>query len=374
MKRKLLIILILVFPFINDVEAQITLGAGDFPYAGLSVKYCVADDESGTTLTPLITIGTPGPNGVYNLNGAASHINDTLNINYKDPANTPFPSFQTSCNVAMFWKAFTIFGDTSVWQWSYFNSSATGMTLSKAGVIMDTSYFSHLTHGPLQYFTPNLSNPLEVMSANYALGFNYNDSTKSHILLTGPPALVIASKVIIDLEVDGWGTLTTPNGTYDVLRVKQTRTQAEAFIPPADTNTNFDYADFAYTYQYLYYAKGIGSPIAEVNMNSAFTSVIKVKYATTLPAGICKLSETNELSICPNPASELVRIGFDLKEGRPLSFIITDITGKKVMEKNELSLSSINTIEIDISGLQKGAYLIKILTEGKSLASKFIKM
>jgi hypothetical protein len=274
----------------------------------------------------------------------------------------------------MFWKAFTIFGDTSVWQWSYFNSSATGMTLSKAGVIMDTSYFSHLTHGPLQYFTPNLSNPLEVMSANYALGFNYNDSTKSHILLTGPPALVIASKVIIDLEVDGWGTLTTPNGTYDVLRVKQTRTQAEAFIPPADTNTNFDYADFAYTYQYLYYAKGIGSPIAEVNMNSAFTSVIKVKYATTLPAGICKLSETNELSICPNPASELVRIGFDLKEGRPLSFIIPDITGKKVMEKNELSLSSINTIEIDISGLQKGAYLIKILTEGKSLASKFIKM
>jgi len=361
--KKSLLLFFVVFFLISGIKAQITLCAGDFPHAGLSVDYMVADDSTNA-LNSLITIGNPGANGVYNVSGISTHINDTMVISYLQPSATPFPSFQGTADLAMFWKAFTIFGDTSVWQWSYFNSNATGLTLTGVGVIMDTSYFSHLVHGPLQYFTPQLSNPLQIMSSNFALGYTYHDSTKSHILLTSFPQLVIASKVIVDLEIDGWGTLTTPMGTYNVLRAKQTRTQAEAFIQPADTNTNYDYSDYTYTYQYIYYAKGIGTPIAEVNMDASFTNVYKVKYANVLPMTVNNKALNPEISVYPNPAADFITVQCP-------AAVQTEIINSygqliRVIDKS--------CQKVDVSGLAPGMYLIRAKTDGGIVTQKFTKI
>ena len=366
--KKFTIILSCLIAMSNASVAQITLGAGDFPTPGLTVKYKVANDTSGG-LTSLITLGSPGPSGVYNLSGAQPHINDSMIMKWLAPGNTPFPTQHPSSDVGTLWKAFLTFGDTTAWQWSYFKSDANGLILNGASIIMDTSYFSHLVHGPLQYFSPPLTNTLEMMSSDYALGYAYTDSIKSHILLTSPPPLVIASKVVLDVLVDGWGTLTTPYGAYSVLRVKQIRTQAEAFIPPADTNTNFDYDEISISYQYAFYAKGIGSTLAVVEMDPTFSEVWAVKYATTPPAGIPEAVNASGFCVLPSVTTGMIKItGWPIKEEARI--VVTDAVGKQLLTTKA---QAGRDLTLDVSELPEGIYLVSCYYSGGVISSRFVK-
>jgi hypothetical protein len=376
MKKKITLILIFcAFTFIN-VRAQISLGAGDFPTAGLNFKYYGTDTT--TALTPLVSLGSPGAGGTYSISaGIASHIVDTVIQHYVATSQTPFPADHPNSNVGLFtWPVMLDAGigtpDTVAWLWSFFNSTATGVNMNGLSAIIDTQMFGTTIPGPLVPFSKNYNPGLTIMSSSFNLGYHVHDSIYHCIVLGVGWPIARVEYITRDVEIDGWGTLTTPKGSYDVLRGKVRIVRAENYIQPADT-ANPTFHDYFWEYYYEFYAKGLGAPACLIRMDENFANVLTVNFTDFPPAGIQE-TRLPAMSIYPNPATDHIIIGPDITSGKPLTLVISDISGKRIREIQNPEMSSINTMNIDVSGLEAGTYFVQVVTEKKIFSQKFIKM
>jgi len=90
-----------------------------------------------------------------------------------------------------------------------------------------------------------------------------------------------------------------------------------------------------------------------------------LKFPTSIPE-----MEEPEIQVYPNPATDLVTIRFseDLKN-RPLSWVVTDVMGRKMLSENDLDSSSI----IDVSQWPSGVYFIRMEQDGRYFGRKFLK-
>ncbi|MFK8038503.1 MAG: T9SS type A sorting domain-containing protein [Crocinitomicaceae bacterium] len=87
-----------------------------------------------------------------------------------------------------------------------------------------------------------------------------------------------------------------------------------------------------------------------------------------VPTGI------SSLKLYPNPVITDVNISFDLKESGKGSVKVYDLTGRLVIDMQNLSLNSgNNNLVLGLSELSSGTYIIKLKTEFDSQATKLIK-
>ena len=89
-------------------------------------------------------------------------------------------------------------------------------------------------------------------------------------------------------------------------------------------------------------------------------------------AGNNELSNKPALMVYPNPAKSLIRIRIPepFQEGSKL--YLFDIMGRKVMERN-LSRGTVEReIPVDVSSLQKGLYIIKLISVNLNTSSKVV--
>ena len=84
--------------------------------------------------------------------------------------------------------------------------------------------------------------------------------------------------------------------------------------------------------------------------------------------GISNIGADIQISIFPNPASDLVRLsspGSNTQQNTEL--VIYDLNGKLILSS---FINTMNLGEIDISGLAPGVYLVKVLSTGEKTISK----
>src|SRR5690606_27885559 len=87
-------------------------------------------------------------------------------------------------------------------------------------------------------------------------------------------------------------------------------------------------------------------------------------YGDSTLVGIRKNTKNkSEIKVYPNPASQTCTIEFKGGLKTEYFLIIYDIEGKIVLNKTLHSKQN----NLDISGLSKGAYLLKFSSEGKTL-------
>lgn len=119
----------------------------------------------------------------------------------------------------------------------------------------------------------------------------------------------------------------------------------------ANCHANGGYADIKFVNQ------GVGFALLGSN-------ILKTPYET---AGVEGFAIANTFSIYPNPTSNG---NFDLKinstNTQDLSLEIFDITGKKILSKNDLKEDNI----ISIPNISEGIYFVKLLKEGKVVANR----
>lgn len=146
-------------------------------------------------------------------------------------------------------------------------------------------------------------------------------------------------------KTDGYGTLTTPLGTYnDVLRVYKKNKGIVVFGSLGTAEYESE--------SYLWYASGYSMDLMYINILNING---QISYSTTY-LDDPNLQNTkinnlaNEVSIYPNPTSDYINI----KTNSPnISVEIYDITGKSVYNGNEN--------KVNVSDLKKGMYTVVVL-------------
>ncbi len=118
----------------------------------------------------------------------------------------------------------------------------------------------------------------------------------------------------------------------------------------------------------------IGQIHSSINKDNDFTnnSQCRMLYFEEKITGIAELAaqtaSVSELDIYPNPATDLVRINYKVKEQGNVALTITDMSGRKLMQTDlGKKNSGDNNISTDISTLPSGIYFIEITeTHSKS--------
>jgi hypothetical protein len=144
-------------------------------------------------------------------------------------------------------------------------------------------------------------------------------------------------------------------------------------------------ADGAYGFNNLAY--GTYEIFAEIPGKSITPMVIVLSEANPSVPGANMLVLENEIVFLgidesevfetapyfyPNPVSEMINLVFNMKKPAQVKVDITDISGRTVISESN-HIAGMKDIRIDVTGLSKGIYLLKMCSGEEVIVKKFIK-
>ena len=169
-------------------------------------------------------------------------------------------------------------------------------------------------------------------------------------------------------EVDGWGTVATPYGTFDALRVKHTITEVDSLameVFGAPITIPLAIPDI-YIYEWL--ADGQLEPLLRIETSDfgGTETVSSIEFRDSFDPALVGIDEkTIEVELYPNPViNELKVVGMEPGS----AFAIVDALGS-IVNQGVLDVSE----SIQVGSLSNGAYSIVIFSGVKLAQSTFIK-
>jgi hypothetical protein len=358
MKRYLLLLFVIVC---SASQAQITLTGSDFPHAnelylmsdatafqGMSQTLTGANVNWDYSMLSTTTFGEHDDT-IFDVSG----MNIVYTIVFGDNIIAPHRS-----NHSRHGTDFTLGGQitiTDVYNFYYNNSNdyhQSGFGAKVNGVPVPTPYTPH------------------DRIYKYPVDFGNIDSSASGYEVSLPNFLYYSvSKNRIN-EVDGWGTLITPAGTYNALRLKSTIFEHDSVF--LDT-LGFGYGfDVPTQVEYKWLAQGEGVPVLQVNeVGGTVTSVV---YKGSNILGTPSVTKKDfSFLVFPNPTAELLFLDFSMQKPGNADVVVTDVTGKIVSSMTKQVNSGNQRFVIDLpSNLEAGTYQVKVNVEKESAVKSFI--
>lgn len=343
MKSKIFTTLIVSLLGMAVAGAQPTIPGSAFPAAGTSFKLTLAD-------TTGVQPGTGGAAATWNFstlspNGAFQY--DTFFL----PSATRYGALFPTADVALH----EVNPGTNYFVY-YQNDAANGFYKRIANVQPDTVIYSD----------PANEYP-------YPLSFNnnYNDTYYAQYHSTGGPAKMSGT---VNGVVDGYGTLTTPAGTYyNVVRLHAHRVEHDTVT--VSGNPFPVLADFEY---YTWYQDSAYFPIMTIGTSSVTSTVINrhskvVGYRAGYnigPSGVNDIADGGrKFVVYPNPATQKANIIFDAGNGGNTEISLYDMTGRLVLQHN-VAGAGVQTMTINTGALAVGMYEVKVLNAAGNNSQK----
>lgn len=184
-------------------------------------------------------------------------------------------------------------------------------------------------------------------------------------------------------DIDAWGSMSLPTGTFDVLRekrVQEINTSVSVFtlgawvpipnelIDPAGAFLGGDT-----TTSYNFYNDKAKELIAIVNVDSLGTMASRIEYkADNINTNTVIIQPgKKDLVLYPNPSYGFVRLDFVNLDKGQYRFEVSNVIGKKIWSKNYIINHSNEVAKEDLSFLSKGTYLFSLKdNQGKTLITK----
>lgn len=338
--------------------AQIAITSTDMPVANDTLRYCNASPNSGDydfTLT------------------SANHVWDFSKLNctsqnvaqYKNASATPYsfyPSFfgkygtkiadSLGFGTFKFKEIYDFYGKTS----TVFKAEGYGFSYSGVPLAATYSDDDEIYQFPLQY--------------------NDRDSSTFYLKVSIPGlGDYVRTGHRINL-VDGWGTITTPHGTFNCLRVKTTISEIDSFYT---SFVNFGFP--VNTTEYKWLANNEHFPILEVRGNTSmigFTPT-QVRYRYTIPASsiqenLYTANTAQTLTLYPNPSNQEIHIQNFTHTGK-IDLSLTDISGKVLLQSQVWNVTEAEQILSEKSAyLPQGTYLIAINHQNQRYIGRWTKL
>ncbi|MEO6166789.1 MAG: T9SS type A sorting domain-containing protein [Chitinophagales bacterium] len=170
--------------------------------------------------------------------------------------------------------------------------------------------------------------------------------------------------------VDGWGTVLTPVGTFEALRVTAAITDVDSiYIDTLNYGTNVTLK----SYEYKWLAKERGTPVFQINAQEVLgvPVITQIFYQdTALHTGINELQNapTSFIAVFPNPAGQWLQLQANKTVTIPLEVVITDVAGKCLLQRNIEPLVTF----IDVSRWSNGIYFLSAVKDGRIQRIKFM--
>lgn len=324
------------FAFLSafTAKAQITITENDVFHAG--DIYINANDT-----IPSVSAGSAGANQTWNLSGLH---NDYLDSDYIVlPSATPYGSSFPASNLVerSYVKGL---GES----YAYFNLGSDSLTVQ--GTVVP--FGSYTAYG---YRIPALKQIAFPATYNTQWSGSYNEIEKYGIGAGDSEKGVTLTAYTT--KVDGWGSVTTPAGTYSALRLNV------AYTPIYDSEYFYTGGTWSFigvlvpakSGSYIWLASGKGLPVATLITDSA-NNIISGYYLFNTILGVDNIQQDNAgVSVYPNPANTLVNIA--TKATSQTGYInVADITGREV----ETLPFNNGKAELNTSGYANGIYLYMI--------------
>jgi len=180
-------------------------------------------------------------------------------------------------------------------------------------------------------------------------------------------------------NVNGWGDITTPFGTFQALLITSK-------IDIIDT-VYVDALGFGFNinrptkYEYKWLANGKKIPVLQIDANQIGGNLVisNVQFLDSLRSNVPHIGiNENNLSISnielyPNPSSSQLTISYTLLTTETVNISIVDVLGKEVVNVfNQKQLQGEYNMQIDISTIDAGLYFIQLNTKNSIQSKKII--
>mgnify|MGYP001200533270 CR=1 FL=1 len=358
--------------FTGSIYAQITVIDADAPNIG-DIVYQAYDTNPGTT----INIGSTGINQSWDFSSLQESSSNT--IFFISPIGTNYENQYPDANLCM--------DDNG--SLSYYNKTSTGVFLHGIG---DTVFSSPALFYPLPLtYGLNISDgPIVVIDTAI---------TGPFLSVAIPPATVVvlsnglanrADTALIQITntteflVDASGTLTTPLGTFDVLRLKRVQTTNSVLhVYCSDTIlgvgmwvnnipfssipflAGFSNNEIEYKYQWITNDISVEFLLAEIVVDDLDNIINGVSFQTTASTSSITENNQNMFNVFPVPATDFLTI--ELLNNKQVFMQLVDVSGKVVLEE-----SLQYTTQLDMSVFAKGIYYLSLKNEKESITKKVI--
>lgn len=377
--KKLLLGLV-SFGTLTALQAQTSLGVGDFASVGDNVVIST-DDAPPSNLD----LGTPGTNKSWNFTSLNEVSNRT--INFVDPSTLPSGSSFTNANLAQIENGNVIYLNKS-------NSGieAVGTTQSFNGMNFDAQFTPaySIINFPLEYGDA-ISGSYN-FSEQFYLGIDTTVTVMSMPLNIKLDSIRIKRATSITGSVDAWGTVEFTNGEIDALRASITQTntdstwiklgapinaivvnlpagwnlvdqamanqialidaQMAAMLGNATGTSTTNYKEF--------YAKHVNYRLAQIEVDGTGAPVnADWIQESSIHFGLNNQVAMPSLKLYPNPTSSVVNLSEAVPAGS--SYRIINSVGAVVASNN------INSNSISLANLATGNYTVVLVNANNTV-------
>jgi hypothetical protein len=189
-------------------------------------------------------------------------------------------------------------------------------------------------------------------------------SSNSFTAISIPGLAYFSSSRTRTSQVDAWGNLTTPFGTFQTIRIKSEVVERDSIY--LDTlSGGLPYTRNITEYKWL--GQGQGIPLLQINEEGLVkTAIFRDKVNQT---GINDIRKET-ISVFPNPSNGV----FTINKGEirlPAHLQILNVQGNIVLEQ-ELPNSAGNTVSMNFSFLPPGLYMIRFISKEILYAGKLV--
>ncbi len=195
----------------------------------------------------------------------------------------------------------------------------------------------------------------------FDLPLTYNDQGSDHYkyLISIPTLGAMGQEGDVDYTVDGWGTVMTPFGTFDAVRVKHEISKEDTIY--LDT-LGFGFKIPSQETVYEWYAQNEGIPVLTIVKNG-IGIVTSVKYKTLPgPNSVGKRKALTSVEVFPQPAGEMLYVTVGSYTAGDVKININSIDGRILIS----DIYNSSRLSIPTGDLAAGSYILSIEYNGMS--------
>ncbi len=330
-------------------NAQITIVKADMPIAGDTVRF------SNASLQTPVDVSLTGTNYLWDFSALL-------------PVSQGVDTFLTVGSTALIYSLFfNSFGANPA------NVAQKGQDITGVPQLTVTNLYNFYNKTTALYEQVGIGASLNGITTPVTYGshdviyrfpMNYGnvDSSDSNYSLTIPTLGSYAQETHRVNHVDGWGSLITPFGTHNVLRIVSDLTGNDS-IYISTLSTGFS-TPRPLTREYKWWGSGFEIPLLQINTTVLGTTetVTAIMYRDNFVSNVglaqVDLPSGSDL-VFPNPSDGSTQLWFQSMSNVPVFMSVLDVSGKILLENTCPVQVGENLLSMDAK-LPAGTYLINL--------------